>query len=98
MHRLPPEQCSVPRTQLPLSARHQDLRSSRRCSLGVRALKLLFVLTAICFLSGCRKKPTVAAGDEFLRWSNVGKAHMDRDEAQPALAAFQKALALNPEH
>ena len=55
------------------------------------------LLVAAFLLPGCRKKEQ-ATGDEFLRWSNVGKAHLDRGEAQPALAAFEKALALNPNH
>ena len=38
------------------------------------------------------------AGDEFLRLSNVGKAQLDRAEALPALASFERALALQPNH
>jgi tetratricopeptide (TPR) repeat protein len=65
---------------------------------GLRWVALLLV--GITFVAGCRKKQdsSSATGDEFLRWSNVGKAHLDRGEAKPALEAFQKAHALNPTH
>jgi tetratricopeptide (TPR) repeat protein len=65
-----------------------------------RASLKLFALfvTVVFFLPACRKKDTTAGGDDFLRLSNVGKAHLDRGEAQPALAAFEKALALNANH
>ncbi len=55
-------------------------------------------LGAILLFPACRKKEPIAGGDEFLRLSNVGKAHLDRGETQPALAAFEKARALNPNH
>jgi tetratricopeptide (TPR) repeat protein len=59
---------------------------------------------ALCFatallLPACRNKQNRAdASDDFMRLSNVGKAHLQRGEAQPALAAFEKALALNSTH
>ena len=56
-------------------------------------------LSAVFLLAACRKKQGSAGeSDDFLRLSNVGKAHLDRGETQPALAAFEKALALNPNH
>ncbi len=55
-------------------------------------------LGAIFLFAACRKTESGATGDDFLRLSNVGKAHLDRGEAAPALAAFEKALALNPNH
>ncbi|HEY0551017.1 MAG TPA: FG-GAP-like repeat-containing protein, partial [Verrucomicrobiae bacterium] len=55
-------------------------------------------LGAIFLFNACRKKESDTTGDDFLRLSNVGKAHLDRGEVQPALAAFEKALALNPNH
>jgi tetratricopeptide (TPR) repeat protein len=63
-------------------------------------LNFVALLAAIVFLvPACRKKQDAATGgDEFLRWSNVGKAHLDRGEAQPSVVAFEKALALNPNH
>jgi len=64
----------------------------------MRAQSLLLVLVCAVLFAGCGKKETAGAGDEFLRLSNVGKAHLDRGEAQPALAAFEKALALKPNH
>src|SRR3954466_11680523 len=67
-----------------------------RSTLNLIALPLAFIF----LFAGCRKKENAAArnGDEFLRLSNVGKAQLDRGEAQPAIAAFEKALALNPNH
>ncbi|HWN94361.1 MAG TPA: FG-GAP-like repeat-containing protein, partial [Methylomirabilota bacterium] len=69
------------------------MQSRLSLSLGV------FLFAAIFLLPACRKKEgRVAGGDEFLRLSNVGKAQLDRGEAAPAVAAFEKALALNPDH
>ncbi len=65
-----------------------------RCAFRFVALFLAFIF----LLLGCGKRDSATGGDEFLRLSNVGKAHLDRAEAQPALAAFEKALALNPNH
>jgi cytochrome c-type biogenesis protein CcmH/NrfG len=57
------------------------------------------ILAALIFVAGCRQKSDRgASNDEFLRWSNVGKAQLDRGEAQSAVLAFDKALALNPNH
>src|ERR1051325_10127727 len=62
-------------------------------------LKFFALFLAAAFLfAGCRRKDLAAGGDEFLRLSNVGKAQLDRGEAQPALASCEKALALNPNH
>jgi tetratricopeptide (TPR) repeat protein len=57
-------------------------------------------LTALLLLTACRQKSdrAAASGDEFLRLSNVGKAQLDRGEAAPAVASFEKALALQPDH
>ena len=68
-----------------------------RSSLALKKMFALFLAAAFLF-SGCGKKNSGAGGDEFLRLSNVGKAHLDRGQAQPALTAFEKALALNPNH
>ena len=68
-----------------------------RLSPAVRAL----LLAALCLLPACREKVPRAAtgnGDDFLRLSNVGKAQLDRGEAAPAVASFEKALALQPDH
>src|SRR5436190_18661683 len=70
------------------------LRSMHRLPLKFVAL----FFGAIFLFAACRKTESNATGDDFLRLSNVGKAHLDRGEAQPALAAFEKALALNPNH
>lgn len=56
------------------------------------------LLAALFLFPACRKKDAAVPGNEFLRLSNVGKAHLDRGEAQPAFAAFEKALALAPDH
>src|SRR5688572_33493840 len=62
-------------------------------------LRLFALFLAATFLfPACRKREMSTGGDEFLRLSNVGKAQLDRGEAQPAVAAFEKALALNPNH
>jgi tetratricopeptide (TPR) repeat protein len=62
-------------------------------------LKFIALFLAAAFLfPACRKRDASVGGDEFLRLSNVGKAQLDRGEAQPAVAAFEKALALNPNH
>jgi tetratricopeptide (TPR) repeat protein len=62
--------------------------------------KLLALCLAVIFLlAACRKKQGSAGeSDEFLRLSNVGKAHLDRGEAQAAFDAFARALGLNPNH
>ncbi len=67
-----------------------------RLPLVVRAL----FLAALCLMPACREKAPRAAGgdDDFLRLSNVGKAQLDRGEAAPAVASFEKALALQPDH
>src|SRR5438876_940486 len=36
--------------------------------------------------------------DEFTRLTNVGKNYLDKGEVEKALAAFQQAVALRPEH
>ena len=59
---------------------------------------LALFLAAAVVVIGCRKKQEAIGGDEFLRLSNIGKAQLDRGEAQPAVASFEKALALNPNH
>ena len=64
-------------------------------------LCLLFgvlLIAAVSLLCGCRQRNKDAGADEFLRLSNVGKAQLDRGDAAAAIAAFQKALALNPNH
>ena len=58
---------------------------------------VLFCVGAFLF-PACRKRDMAAGGDELVRLSNVGKAQLDRGEAQPAIAAFEKALALNSNH
>jgi tetratricopeptide (TPR) repeat protein len=57
-------------------------------------------IAALFLLPACRQKSdrAAASGDEFLRLSNVGKAQLDRGEAAPAVASFEKALALQPDH
>ena len=63
----------------------------------VRAL----FLVALLALPACREQAArnaPASGDEFLRLSNVGKAQLDRGEAASAVASFEKALALQPDH
>ena len=61
----------------------------------VRALFLIALLA----LPACREQAARnASGDDFLRLSNVGKAQLDRGEAAPAAASFEKALALQPDH
>jgi tetratricopeptide (TPR) repeat protein len=57
-------------------------------------------IAALLLLTACRQKSDrgPASGDEFLRLSNVGKAQLDRGEAAPAVATFEKALALQPDH
>ena len=64
-----------------------------------RLLKIFSLVAFAAFLFfGCRKKQEAVTGDEFLRLSNVGKAQLDRGEATSAVDAFNKALALNPNH
>jgi tetratricopeptide (TPR) repeat protein len=57
-------------------------------------------IAALFLLTACRQKSdrASAGGEEFLRLSNVGKAQLDRGEAAPAVASFEKALALQPDH
>ena len=63
---------------------------------AIHACALLVIAASL--LCGCGKKAAPAGGDDFLRLSNVGKAQLDRGEAAPAAAAFEKALALQPAH
>ncbi len=56
-------------------------------------------LIALLALPACREQAARnASGDDFLRLSNVGKAQLDRGESAPAVASFEKALALQPDH
>jgi len=55
---------------------------------------MLLLATAPFFLLSCKRK----SGDDFVRLTNVGKNYYDKGEAEKAVAAFQKALALNPTH
>lgn len=68
----------------------------------MRHVPLLFCALWIALLGGLtacdQKRPPAAGGEDFLRLSNVGKAHLERGDSAQALVAFEKALALQPNH
>src|SRR5687768_336322 len=62
-----------------------------------RALPWLLVLILAFTVGGCRRK-VPKAGDEFTRLTNTGKNYYDQGQADKAIASFESALKLRPDH
>jgi len=68
------------------------LRTNLSCLPAFSPIAFLMVSLAVLPLLSCRPKPK----DEFVVLTNTGKNYYDRGEADKAVGAFEKALALNP--
>src|SRR5947207_8961964 len=67
------------------------LKTVSRPSLSLAARLMTLGLMGLALVS-CKPKPM----DDFVRLTNTGKNYYDRGEADKAVGAFEKALALNP--
>src|SRR5207247_9613764 len=59
--------------------------------------RVLWLMIVAVALLGCRNSASTS-GDEFTRLMILGKSHYDNGEPEKAIAAYQKALSLNPTH
>src|SRR5688572_14797053 len=64
---------------------------------GQRGLAWLLVIALAFTVAGCRRK-VPKAGDEFTRLTNTGKNYYDQGQADKAIASFESALKLRPDH
>ena len=63
----------------------------------IRVLMFASLLLPTLILLGCRGGSS-APDDEFTRLMNQGKSHYDNGDSEKAITAYQKALALSPNH
>jgi Flp pilus assembly protein TadD len=64
---------------------------------GQRALPWLITIAVTITLIGCKRK-TPQAADEFTQQTNIGKNYYDQGQVDKAIAPFEKAVRLRPEH
>lgn len=100
-HEYRSDPCNLVRDRIP--SRTAGRESLLRSGSHYDCFRTAVIVSALVFGAGCKDKSDDAskpsgpiAWDEFIKYTNIGKAHYETRDFEKALAAFESAWKVNP--